>query len=170
MRMYCITIYNDHYEKIKQLGYIPVGLGKDINSQKFVSDNTGTNISDKNSYYGEYSFHYWIWKNEIKNLKDNEWIGFCQYRKFWSINNKNLKTENIIALKKNLIKNIPDRYNQFDTILGEPLFINQFKFSKFIKKNLLKVLGNPILLFDKNKRNIKFHFDLMHGNSGECVS
>jgi len=34
MRMYCITIYNDHYEKIKQLGYIPVGLGKDINSQK----------------------------------------------------------------------------------------------------------------------------------------
>jgi len=74
-----------------------------------------------------------------------------------------LKTENIIALKKNLIKNIPDRYNQFDTILGEPLFINQFKFSKFIKKNLLKVLGNPILLFDKNKRNIKFHFDLMHG-------
>ena len=27
----------------------------------------------------------------LKNFKDNEWIGFCQYRKFWSINNKNLK-------------------------------------------------------------------------------
>lgn len=163
MKMYCITIYNDHYEKIKQLGYIPVGLGKDINSQKFVLDSIGNNISDKNSYYGEYSFHYWIWKNELKNFKDNEWIGFCQYRKFWSIKKKNLRTENIKTLKKNLVKNIPDEYNEFDTILGEPLFINQFKFSKFIKKNFLKVLGNPALLFDKNKRNIKFHFDLMHG-------
>ncbi len=34
---------------------------------------------------------------------------------------------------------------------------------KFMKKNLLKIIKKPILLFDKNKRTIKFHFDLMHG-------
>ena len=86
MRMYCITLDNNHYEKIKRLGYIPVGLGDKKFSKKFESDNKGDNISLKNPFYGEYSFHYWLWKNELKNLKDKEWVGFCQYRKFWSLN------------------------------------------------------------------------------------
>ena len=85
MRMYCITIYDDHYDKIKKLDYIPVGLGKKIISEKFVSDKKGLNISNKNPFYGEYSFHYWLWKNELSNLKEKNWIGFCQYRKFWTV-------------------------------------------------------------------------------------
>ena len=85
MKMYCITINNDHYEKIKSFGYIPVGLGKDIISTKFKTDKNGENISHKNPYYGEYSFHFWLWKNELQFFKEKEWIGFCQYRKFWSL-------------------------------------------------------------------------------------
>ena len=103
MKMYCITINNDHYEKINRLGYIPVGLGKKIFSNKFKTDKMGENISNKNPYYGEYSFHYWLWKNELKFLKENEWIGFCQYRKYWSFDNqKNYKDIN--KLNNNLIK------------------------------------------------------------------
>ena len=30
------------------------------------------------------TYHYWIWKNYLDKL-NNEWIGFCQYRKFWSL-------------------------------------------------------------------------------------
>ena len=26
--------------------------------------------------------------NELKNLKEEEWVGFCQYRKFWAIDGK----------------------------------------------------------------------------------
>ena len=33
MKMYCITIHDNHLEKIKKIGYIPVGLGE-ILSQK----------------------------------------------------------------------------------------------------------------------------------------
>ena len=66
MKMYCMTIYDNHYDKITKLGYLPVGLGKKITSKNFLLDNTGDNISFKNSFYGEYSFHYWIWKNELK--------------------------------------------------------------------------------------------------------
>ena len=33
--MYCITIYDEHYDKIKKLGYEPVGLGSKIISKKF---------------------------------------------------------------------------------------------------------------------------------------
>ena len=62
-----------------------------------------------------------------------------------------------------MLKEIPKQYEDYESILGEPLFINNFKFTKFLKKNFIKMIKNPNLFFDKNKRNIKFHFDLMHG-------
>ncbi|MDC0937664.1 DUF4422 domain-containing protein [Pelagibacteraceae bacterium] len=137
MKMYCITIYDDHYDKIKNFGYTPVGLGKNIKSKKFLTDNKNENIALKNSYYGEYTFHYWLWKNEINNLK-NEWIGFCQYRKYWSLRNIQKDCLSIDRLDQTLLKHIPKEYESYETILGEPLFINQFKFSKFIKKKFCK--------------------------------
>ena len=163
MKMYCITIQDNHYNKINYLSYLPVGLGKNIFSSKFILDNKGKNISHKNPFYGEYSFHYWLWKNEIANFKENEWIGFCQYRKFWSIYPQKKDYKNLDELNKTLVKSIPNKFNKFEAILGEPLFVNKFKFTKFVKKNLLKMITNPNLIYDKSKRNIKFHFDLMHG-------
>ena len=47
MKMYCITIYDEHFDKIKDLGYIPVGLGNKIFSNKFLTDSTENNISEK---------------------------------------------------------------------------------------------------------------------------
>ena len=164
MKMYCITIFDHHYNKIEKLGYLPVGLGENILSEKFLVDYNGENISKKNSFYGEYTFHYWLWKNELKNLEKENWIGFCQYRKFWSRYSQKKDYNNLDYLKKDLIHQIPKEYEQFDSILGEPLFVNNFKLAKFFKKNFLKIITNPSLLFDKNKRNIKFHFDLMHGD------
>ncbi len=161
--MYCITIYGDHFKKIKNLGYIPVGLGSEKFSNEFLTDKTGENISTKNPFYGEYSFHYWLWKNKINEIKSNEWIGFCQYRKYWSNNNEKKEINNLQDLNNNLIKDVPEKYNKFEVILGEPLFINKFKFTKILKKGFLKVITQPNYLFNKDKRNIKFHFDLMHG-------
>jgi hypothetical protein len=162
MRMYCLTIHNNHYDKINRLGYVPVGLGKNIHFKDFLTDSKGENISAKNPFYGEYTFHYWIWKNEIKNL-NNDWVGFCQYRKFWSVKEDKINYDNLEMLNDILLKKIPQKYENYETILGEPLFINQFKLTKFLKKNFIKIIKNPHLLFNKKKRNIKFHFDLMHG-------
>ncbi len=133
-----------------------------IKNKNFQGDKTGENISTKNPYYGEYTFHYWIWKNEIENIK-NEWIGFCQYRKFWSLKRDIIEYGNLSELKKNVVVNLPDIFQNFESILGDPIFINQFKLSKFIKKNFFKILKNPSFILDRKKRNIKFHFDLMHG-------
>ena len=161
--MYCITLNDDHYDKIKTLGYIPVGLGKDITTKGFLTDNTGKNITTKNPYYGEYTFHYWIWKNKINHLT-NDWIGFCQYRKYWSIEKQKNNCTNLNKFGQNLIKEIPKKYDAYESILGEPLFINKFKLAKFLKKNLFNIIKNPKILYNKGSRNIKFHFDLMHGN------
>ena len=45
--MFCLTLEPNHYEFIKSLGYIPVGLGeKDFDSNWF-TDKSGTNIAKK---------------------------------------------------------------------------------------------------------------------------
>ena len=90
--MFCITLDPNHYKFIKKLGYTPVGLGDKNFNDKWFTDKSGVNISEKNKNYAECTYHYWIWKNYINKL-DDQWVGFCGYRKFWSL--KNLKSENI---------------------------------------------------------------------------
>ena len=64
-----------------------------------------------------------------------------------------------------ILKDIPKEYLNYDTILGEPLFINQFRLSKFLKNNIKTMVKNPSLFLNKKKRTIKFHFDMMHGSN-----
>ena len=166
IKMFCLTLEPNHYKFIKELDYIPVGLGEKIFDKKehWLSDKLGNNISKKNKYYGEYTFHHWLWKNYIDSEDFNdEWIGFCQYRKFWSTEKKNLFPNSIQDLKPLVLKEIPELYKSYDVILGEPTFINQLKIMKFLKKGFKIIIKNPTYIFSKNKRTIKFHFDLMHG-------
>ena len=164
LQMYCLTLNSDHLTLIKSLNFIPVGLGNGNFNQNWETDkNTNSKlISNKNQYYGEYTFHYKLWKNDI--LPKNKWIGFCQYRKFWTKKEilRNDLTYN--QFKSNLISEISLKSKKYDVILGYELYVNKFKLSKFIKKKGLKFfLLDPSILFDKKKRSIKFHFDLMHG-------
>ncbi|OUX44358.1 hypothetical protein CBE37_01260 [bacterium TMED277] len=163
LKMYCITINDNHINLINKIGYIPVGLGKKIKSEEFLRDNTKENISEKNPYYGEYTFHYWLWKNKMNELED-KWIGFCQYRKYWFKEKIDKNITDFNNFDNLLIKNISKEYNDYESILGEPFFVNQFRLSKFIKKNLKTMIKNPALFFNKDKRNLKFHFDMMHGH------
>ena len=132
MNMFCITLNPDHLEKIKKMNYLPVGLGDQSFGKSWYKDNTGLNISKKNKFYGEYTFHYWIWKNYLDSLNDG-WIGFCQYRKFWTQKHITQDLKDINDLKNVIIDSIPTEYNEYEAILGEPLFVNQFRFSKFIR-------------------------------------
>ena len=70
LTIYCMSLQNSHLDKIKSLNYIPTGLNNDNFSKEWVRDNTGDNISYKNSYYGEYAFYYWYWKNILKFKKN----------------------------------------------------------------------------------------------------
>ena len=164
LQMYCISMEPSHFSFIKNLGYIPVGLGNKDFGKEWLRDNTGRNISKKNKNYGEYTFHYWIWKNYINNLSEN-WIGFCQYRKFWTIENYENKNLSLKILPSIVLQNIPNNFQNYEVILGEPFFINQRKVMKFFKKGFRLLLKKPQYLFNKKSRNIKFHFDLMHGEN-----
>ena len=106
--MYCLSLHNRNYEIIKELGYIPVGLGKDSFSAEWLTDKDGENISEKNPYYGEYSFHYWFWKNKIDTIDDNVWIGFCAYRRFWA---QKLYVEKFLN-KEDFLHTIPTEWKE----------------------------------------------------------
>ena len=162
LRMFCISLEPNHLNFIKSLGYIPVGLGDKDFSDNWFKDKSGINISNKNKNYGEYTYHYWIWKNYLEKL-DDEWIGFCQYRKFWSLEEYKTKDINFNNLSNMVLKEIPKKFEEYETILGEPIFINQFRAMKFIKKGLSFFSKRPLTIFKKKKRNINFHFDFMNG-------
>ncbi len=161
--MHCISLEPKHLGFIKSLGYVPVGLGEKNFSSEWTRDNTGINISQKNKYYGEYTYHYWIWKNYLDKI-GKDWIGFCQYRKFWSLKKVDDKNLSIEKLSSVVLKNIPEEFNKYDVILGEPFQFEQ-KNMKFIKRNFKLILSNPMVLFDKQKINVNFQFDLMHGKN-----
>ena len=167
MYMFCMShIYRSYMDKIN---YQPVGLGSENYFPKtWLTDRTGDNISKKNMYYDMYTFHYWLWKNKLLSFEDNKWICFSTYRRFWkSDKEKSLQSE----LKDKIIQEIPADWEGYETILTEPIDLRNFKMLKMIKKGKLSILKKPGVLFNKNLRTIKFHFDVMHkgGNLEKAV-
>ncbi len=158
--MYCICIHDDILDQVKKLNYIPVGLGDAKFQKDWLRDNTGFNISKKNKFYGEYSFHYWFWKNKIKIIEDDKWIGFCAYRRFWL----NQKEDDLNSkLKDKVLNKIPEVWSKYDVILGDQIKVNEISWIKILKYGKLAFLRNPKAI-SKKGRNIKFHFDMFHGN------
>ena len=165
--IYCMCLHNHHLSNLKKLNYVPVGLGKNFFSEDWLRDNTGDNISDKNKYYGEYTFYYWFWKNLLQQKPIDDWIGFTGYRYHWS-NSNNLSSDEINKIvhkdnfQKFILREIPKEWSNHNVILGEEIFINKWKISKILKHGKKQFLQNPKFLLKKN-RNIKLHFDVFHG-------
>ena len=45
------------------------------------------------------------------------------------------------------------------------MFVNQWRTMKFLKTGLKIFIKKPLLILDKKKRNLNFHFDWMHGQN-----
>ena len=132
LTMFCLSMNPKHYNLIRGFGYVPVGLGENIFDDKWLQDKAGTNISNKNKFYGEYTFHYWIWKNYIDKIKTN-WVGFCQYRKFFLKDNLNFDYSNYNQLDNCVVKDIDTEDKDFECILGDQFSVQNYKLSKIIK-------------------------------------
>ena len=85
------------------------------------------------------------------------------HSKFWITNNIKHKITDFPQFEKLLLKDISKDLDSYESILGEPLFINQLRLSKFLKKNFKTMIKSPSLFFNKKKRNLRFHFNMMHG-------
>ena len=178
LTMYCFCLHDKLLPLIKKMGYLPVGLGQGNFSKEWLRDSTLENISFKNNYYSEYTFYYWFWKNVLPKIEDNQWIGFCAYRDLWckkknvigdpnfiintqrvpcALLNKNTKLEDLT------LSEIPNEWEKFDTVIGQHMYFDSLKFSKLIKHGITSLIRNPSAIF-KSKRNIRFQFDMFHGD------
>ena len=160
LKIYCLSLSDSHYKSIIDKDYIPVGLGTDNFKKGWLNDKGQKNISEKNPLYGEYTFHYNIWKNDLISENSKNWIGFCTYRRFWSQEN-NIKDN--FNLDKDILRSIPNQWKNYDSVLVNPIFTNSTKLSKIIKHGKKILIKNPMLFFDKSKITIKVHFDMYHG-------
>ncbi len=150
---------DDNYLSIvKKLNYIPVGLKNKNFSEGWLLDNTLENISEKNPFYGEYTFYYWYWKNLLKYKEKDEWVGFCSYRELWG-ESKEIKNRHSIT---SLLKKLPSEWDNYDAIIGEPTTLNRPKWIKLLKHGKLAMLRNYREIF-KPRFSIRFQFDMYHG-------
>jgi len=175
LQMYCISIDEKDLNLIKNLNYIPVGLGNRNFSSEWLKDSTGNNISHKNKWYTELTFHYHFWKNKLPSLKDNTWVGFCAYRDYWVNQNEfkiykndpknyqNNNTNRYNEIKNIALNQVPLEWKNFETILGDEVFLNKMKLMKIIKYGKIALLRNPKAIFESG-RTIRWHFDMFHGN------
>lgn len=81
---------------------IPIQVGTEISGKipDMIYDNTGDNISKKNSQYCELTGLYWAWKND-----DSDFIGLCHYRRRFVFGDDDIAT--IKAGEFDLIVTVP---------------------------------------------------------------
>ena len=161
---YCITSkYHQYLNDLKIEIIISGAENKDIKEYpiNWLRDNDGINISKKNKHFGTLTSHYWLWKNKINSFQDNDYIGINHYRRFW-IKRNNKDEINLNNLSDNILRNTPDDID-FDVLLPQKIFLKDLKLSKLIKKGFKNYIKNPLILFKREKYNIKTHFDLFHG-------
>ena len=145
LKIYCLCIHDDLLEKVKNLDCIPVALGEGNYQKGWLRDNTGENISYKNKYFGEYTFHYWLWKNNMEIFNDKDWIGFCAYRRLWSQN----KDNQMITSKRDVLKEVPERWSNNSVILGQPIHMDGWTSMKLIKHGLKSLFSKYFKSSDK---------------------
>ena len=161
MKIFCLSIYNNNYEIFKKLNLIPVGLGNEKFDTQWLNDKGTQNISNKNKNFGEYTFHYHLWKNIFINREYNDWIGFCSYRRFWT-NGSKVNVQSFEDLNNILINRKNSDWEKFDVVLGDPLVFKKIKNSKLIKRNIIEVIKKPSVLFKKN--TLMDQFRIFHGS------
>ena len=163
LEVYCMCLYDHYLENLKNLNYKPVGLGNGVFREEWLRDSEGDNISYKNKNYGEYTFYYWFWKNKLKDVADNKWIGFSHYRHHWSNQSKIRSDElnkiiDVNNFSKYILRDENAEWENYEVILGDPMFVNgKYKISKIVKKGL-KILCKDLLAFTKKKKKHKTSF------------
>ena len=141
LKIHCLCIHDELLEKVKKLKYLPVALGEHNYREGWIRDNIGNNISYKNKYYGEYTFHYWIWKNNMEIFNNSDWVGFCAYRRFWLNEKSSIYSK--LAFKDKTLREVPEIWNEYDVILADKISMSNIKLIKILKYGKLALLKNP---------------------------
>lgn len=117
--IYCLTNKKYNFFKYLPSNIIPLGLGDNPLPENFLNEKSGNTLMKFNKKLAEMTGIYWVYKNQMNNFKEDDWIGFCHYRRFWLDNlyyqNHKIKSD----LHSKLLINI-HKLNKAETILVHP--------------------------------------------------
>lgn len=154
LNLFCLSL--KYYGLIDKLpSYIkPLGLGNEDYPEHWLAEKKGENIANLNKNYGQYTGIYWIWKNQLKNMADDDWIGTCEYRKLWLNDLYNKKQKfSISSLYSNLLKTNNKIFSNCDVILVQPiLFKNETIYQQFNKVHKVNILEDCINFLQNDER------------------
>ena len=160
IKIFCTSLkYYKILEKLPKY-IIPLGVGKEKFPKSWIDEKNGINISHLNSYYGELTGIYWIWKNAIDDMNNEDIIGNCHYRKLW-LNQLYLKKQKntFNSLYSKLLNFDNLNFNKLDAIQVQPIF---FK-TKNLMDDFFEIHGTDILdkslhfLDSKNRKDFSHH-------------
>jgi hypothetical protein len=161
IKIYCVT--DKEVPFLDNLTYEIGWVGKTEAPKNYIKCNKKDNIFFKEKYYSELTFHYWYWKNLQELNAKEDWVGFCQKRRFWA----NTRTNNIknhdISSSNLFLSEAPSSWKNYDSIICDPIDLTNVNMIKIFKRGFKSVICDPLILFDKNRRTIKLHFDMHHG-------
>ena len=158
--IYCFT--HIPLPGLENLGYKVAGIKKKGFPKSYFTSDSGENIIEKEKYYSEYVFHYWFWKNKLKEYNKDDWIGFCQKRRFWLQKKIDITPKNFTELNNVILKTVPDEWKNYNSII-QPIMLLKEKKMVMIKRGFKSLIKNPSIFFNKDKHSIKLHFDMHHG-------
>lgn len=144
--------------------YMPLHVGKacskfDLGIQ---GDDTGENISHKNSNYCELTGLYWAWKN----LKNVDYIGLAHYRRYFDFTESVPARINIYSTTsediKNKLLNLTDGkqiLGKYDIILPKPWYMNCSVKDKYIHSHIIEeyyiLVRTILMLYPEYKETIE---------------
>tara|TARA_Y100001970_G_scaffold270362_1_gene364158 strand:+ start:8773 stop:9573 length:801 start_codon:yes stop_codon:yes gene_type:complete len=160
LKIFCVT--DKALPHLEDSTLFLAGVGKNKFNKNYFDCSIKNNIFHKEKYYSELTFHYWYWKNLIQS-EDSDWVGFCQKRRFWIKSSSDKETINSQNLKSNLLSEPESAWENFDSILCNPINVSGAKKIKIFKRGWKNLLDDPKLIFKKNFETIKIHFDMHHG-------
>ena len=131
----------------------PIGLGDDIFPSNWLNENEGDNIKHLNKYYGELTGFYWVWKNLLKDFGENDFVGFCHYRKLWLNNLDHKKKFSYKSIYNILLKENNRIFLELDVIQVQPIiFKNRNLLEDFAIIHGNNILDNSLEFLEKNLR------------------
>ena len=157
LEIYCVT--DKEIPFLEESNYKLAAVGKKKFSDKYLKCDYMDNIFYKEKNYSELTFHYWFWKNLLQHNNEDDWIGFCQKRRFWLSSKNNRYSEDISDI---ILKSAPSEWQEYEAVLCEPIPLGT-KLSKLLKRGWRNIVKKPNILFNHKRISIKTQFDLHHG-------